>query len=217
MEPGKSRTPGMGRGLTTLPEVPCEEMRRHPFLRSVCYTEKRSLAPAVPPMSRTRQFVSWIEAATWMALILCLSGDSFAEPRTLDTLKFWVTVFHLPLSETSLALINLVVRKTGHFGEFFVLGLLLYRALSGGIGKFDLRTAGQVSALGAFCAFADELHQVFAPSRTPSIRDVALDFTGVVASQLWIFFRSEISSRVTSTENSTERSVGPGCKSEAPE
>jgi len=159
-------------------------------------------------MNKAVGAIRWAEVAAWVALIFMLSGESFAASRTLIALQYWVALLHLPISRSSLVFIHLVIRKTAHFGEFLVLGLLLYRAFSGGTARFFPRTACWVLGAGLFCALADELHQFFARSRTPSLRDSAMDFAGVIASQLWILFRSAVSTGHASTKKAEPRHPG---------
>ena len=161
-------------------------------------------------MNRTESVVQWAEVVAWMVLILSLSGDSFQSSRTLIALQYWVAFFDLPISTTNLVLLHGVLRKSAHFGEFFVLGILLYRALSGKLATFRVKVACWVMILGLLLALADEFGQVFANHRTPSIRDSALDFAGVIASQLWILFRFALSRGVVTGKNSGRgRSVEP--------
>lgn len=144
-------------------------------------------------MTKFERIVYWAEVAGWMVLIYYLSGDSFAYSRTLIALRYWSSVFHLPLTEADLQLINLILRKTAHVTEYFILGLLLYHALSGGLISFRFSLACWVLAGGAAFALIDEFHQSFTTFRTPSLADSALDFSGVVTSQLWLLIRASVS------------------------
>lgn len=50
-------------------------------------------------------------------------------------------------------------------------------------------------------AFLDEFHQSFVPSRTPTVRDVALDTTGalfsIVLIRIWVATRVRLSERAS--------------------
>jgi len=83
-------------------------------------------------MRAPRQVAPGLEAAAWMGVVFSLSGDSFAASRTLAFLQRGNELFHLAFSEETLILLNADVRKTIHFAIYFVLGLLVYRALAGG-------------------------------------------------------------------------------------
>jgi VanZ family protein len=161
-------------------------------------------------MNRTESVVQWAEVVAWIVLIFSLSGDSFQSSRTLIALQYWVACFDLPISPPNVLLLHGVLRKVAHVGEFFVLGVLLYRALSGKLATFRLKVVCWVLVSGLLLALADEFRQVFANHRTASIRDSALDFAGVIASQLWILFRFALSPGVVAGKNpGREGSVGP--------
>jgi VanZ family protein len=141
-------------------------------------------------MRVTRQTLWWLEAAGWMVLIFSLSGESFAASRTLMVLQYFNHLFHLSLTQETLLLFNTVIRKTAHFGNYFVLGLLVNRAMAGGLFRFTWRRACWTMLVGLLYALSDEYHQSFTLSRTASLYDSGLDFTGVVASQLFILLSS---------------------------
>lgn len=142
-------------------------------------------------MNRIQGVLRWVEVLVWMSLILYLSGESFVASHTLVAMEYWVAFFNIPISGENLVLIQAGLRKGAHFGEFFVLGLLLYRALSGDLVNFRLKTAIWVLVIGLLCAIGDEFGQLFSTSRAPSLGDSALDFAGLVASQLCIVIRSD--------------------------
>ena len=135
----------------------------------------------------------WLEAVAWMGLIFSSSSDSFASSRTLAVLQYCNALFHLSLTGETLVLLNVAIRKTAHFGNYFVLGLLVYRALAGVIFRFTLRFACWTMLVGLLYALSDEYHQSFTRSRTPSLYDSGLDFAGVIAAQVFILLRSVFS------------------------
>ena len=141
-------------------------------------------------MRVTRQTLWWLEAVAWMGIIFSFSGDSFASSRTLTVLKYCNDLFHLSLTGDTLLLLNTAIRKTAHFANYFVLGLLVYRALAGGISRFTLRFACWAMFIGLLYALSDEYHQSFTHFRTPSLYDSGLDFSGVAAAQVFILFWS---------------------------
>ena len=144
-------------------------------------------------MRVTRQTLWWLEAAAWMGIIFSFSGDSFAASRTLTVLQYCNDLFHLSLTKETLLLLNWTIRKTAHFGNYFVLGLLVYRALAGGLFRFTLRCACWTLLVGLLHALLDEYHQSFTHFRTPSLYDSGLDFAGVAAAQVFILLRSVFS------------------------
>lgn len=76
-----------------------------------------------------------------------------------------------------------LIRKTAHFAEYTVLGLLLWK----NAGLLPWRTASRRFAIvtaGFFIPFADETIQLFTEGRSGQISDVWLDMSGVCAGVL---------------------------------
>ena len=91
----------------------------------------------------------------------------------------------------TLDLIHEFMRKSVHFVNYFVLGLLLYRALRGQNKGWALRWALLAVLLAFTYAASDEYHQSFEAGRGPSALDALLDTSGASAAQviLWTFLR----------------------------
>jgi VanZ family protein len=98
---------------------------------------------------------TWLPPIVWMAIIFAFSARHGGG--------------HLPTAE-------IIVRKLGHVTGYFVLTLLLVRAL---------RRSGVVPAVPVAAAVAlvyaasDEWHQSFVPGRTATPRDVGIDAVGM--------------------------------------
>lgn len=72
----------------------------------------------------------------------------------------------------------------GHFGGYFLLGALLYRALAGGIFRWKV-SAAWLALLGATAyGVLDEIHQMYVPGRHASAVDVMVDAVGAAAALL---------------------------------
>ncbi|MDK2809237.1 MAG: hypothetical protein PWP24_1975 [Clostridiales bacterium] len=69
--------------------------------------------------------------------------------------------------------INYMVRKTAHFTEYTMLGLLLGLAFPNG-------SRYLLFEIGVAYAATDEFHQLFVSGRTPQVKDVAIDSMGVL-------------------------------------
>ena len=79
------------------------------------------------------------------------------------------------------------MRKLGHWTEYFVLAVLILRALRNETGKrWELRHAALTLVFIFVYALSDELHQVFVPSRTASFGDVMIDVLGGICGILWM-------------------------------
>ncbi|MCL7749033.1 VanZ family protein [Halalkalibacter alkaliphilus] len=73
--------------------------------------------------------------------------------------------------------IEFLIRKGAHFGFFFLLGFLTYRALWASGCMKKLSYFGSLLFVLLY-AISDEIHQAFTPNRTPLVQDVILDFSG---------------------------------------
>lgn len=129
--------------------------------------------------------------AVWALLIYGTSTSTFASPQTsriLVPLLHWL----LPgLAPGTLDLIHEVARKSVHFVNYFVLGVLLFRALRGGNKGWNRRWAILAVLLAFTYAGSDEFHQSFEAGRGPSAMDALLDTAGASAAQVvtWAFLR----------------------------
>ena len=122
----------------------------------------------------------WFLLVAWISVIFFFSTDSFSGDHTsriiLPVLKSLLPF----LSPDQLQIGHAICRKAGHILEYFVLGVLAWRAFRG-----DSRDGGAVwlqsAALVLMVAVTDEFHQSFVASRTSSIIDVGYDFIGGIA------------------------------------
>ena len=92
-------------------------------------------------------------------------------------------------SADTVFLVHHLIRKTAHFVEYFILSLLLLRAVRAERKGFTWRWALAALALAAGYAALDEFHQFFVPGRTASPWDVLLDTCGALMAQLWAAWR----------------------------
>jgi len=76
-------------------------------------------------------------------------------------------------------MIHKVIRKLAHSAEYFVLGLLLFRAFRGDSKELRIpRWVFYSFMVLVIYAASDELHQSFIFSRTASLYDVGIDVLG---------------------------------------
>ena len=132
----------------------------------------------------------WLPVLLWAAVIFLFSTEHFAAPqssRILGPLLHWLFPGITPEQVSS---VQFVVRKLGHYFEYFVLAVLLYRALhaeSGG--RSSIRPAATTMAFALVWAITDEFHQSLVPSRTASIVDVMIDGFGALCGTSWMYLR----------------------------
>ena len=92
-----------------------------------------------------------------------------ATPQTLESLHY-------------------VIRKCAHVLEYFVFGLLVFRAVRGPRRGWTARWATATLMVCGIFAAGDEFHQSFVPSRTASPWDALLDTSAAAAALflLWL-------------------------------
>jgi VanZ family protein len=130
----------------------------------------------------------WLAVLAWGTVIFLLSTERFGGAHTGAVILPILHVLFPSATPHELAALHQDVRKLAHFVEYFVLGLLLHRAL-GGRGPWTVRTAVVAVAFAAVWASLDEASQMLAEGRVAAPADVALDVSGAVAAQLVLVFR----------------------------
>src|SRR5438093_13620380 len=120
--------------------------------------------------SRGRAFLTdWGPACTWAALIFWFSTESFSASETSRFLGPTLNWFFPDLSPDRFATIHISLRKLGHWSEYFIFALLVFRALRY---RPDGTRSAFTTAISFLYAISDELHQAFVPGRTASFSDV---------------------------------------------
>lgn len=125
----------------------------------------------------------------WMSVIFIMSAqpaDKSSQVSGGIVSKLIATLFNkfetLSVEEQASItnLLTTIVRKTAHFLEYLILGLLTYFSLS----TLQSYKYKKITCM-IFCviyAISDEIHQYFVPGRACRIKDVIIDATGVAAS-----------------------------------
>ncbi len=123
----------------------------------------------------------YLPVLLWAAVIAVLSTSGFDTGFTYKLLKAANDFLELGFSAARLREINAVVRKLAHVSEYFILALLLWRALRRGREEaWRWSWAAGTLLLGAAWAGLDELHQVFERGRGSSVVDVGWDSLGLL-------------------------------------
>lgn len=126
----------------------------------------------------------WWPALLWAGVISTFSTGVFTSEHTsriIIPILRWL--FPRAPIETLQAM-HFVVRKCAHFTEYFILSLLVLRAIRAGRRENRLAWALLAILLVAGYASLDEFHQSFVPGRTAAVGDVLIDTSGGVAAQL---------------------------------
>lgn len=126
---------------------------------------------------KLRNLAKYSLVTAWMIVIFCFSKD----PATVSNEKSdfvieSLTAIGIDVGGMFGKMSTFIVRKMGHFTEYFILCALLIFALKG---KFKIKSNYMVSIVITFLyACSDEFHQLFVPGRSGRIIDVLIDTTG---------------------------------------
>ena len=140
---------------------------------------------------RNSRLQSWLLVLLWALLIYISSTSAFASPQT-SRIIIPLLPFLLPRAESAtLDLLHEVARKSAHFVNYAVLGILLFRALRTPHQGWALRWALWAVLIAGTYACSDEYHQSFEAGRGPSAMDALLDTTGATTAQVvtWLILK----------------------------
>ena len=120
-----------------------------------------------------------------MSFIFWMSTGTFSAENTSSILEPLVLFFLPSVTHQQIDTIHAAIRKSAHISEYFMLGILLFRAFSKSTIKTGLYRSAFFSVLAVFLyAASDEFHQSFVSTRTASAVDVGIDTLGGVLAQI---------------------------------
>jgi VanZ family protein len=134
----------------------------------------------------------WLPVCLWALLMSIASTDTFSSEHTSRIILPLLQALLPHATAATLELTHFTIRKSTHFVEYFILSVLLLRAVRGNRGGWMIRWALGALVIAALFSMLDEFHQSFVPSRTASPWDSLLDTTGAAFAQLaaWNWLRS---------------------------
>jgi len=139
-----------------------------------------------------RKGIKWICFLSWLFLIFYFSHQPGTQSTELSdsVVHIFDSVFHNSWISKSLLDVTLLVRKSAHFGEYFILGIFtvwLFREYISSWKHIFL-----FAFLFCVCyAMSDEFHQLFILGRSGKLFDVFIDgsgaFFGIIFTTIWHF------------------------------
>jgi VanZ family protein len=126
-----------------------------------------------------------------------MSTDSFSSENTSSVLMP-ILQFLLPgITSAAADIIHAGIRKCAHITEYFILGVLLFRAFQGEAKENKSWQWASLSIMVIILyAAGDEFHQSFTSTRGASIIDVGIDIAGGMLAQIagiaWHFFKRKM-------------------------
>lgn len=120
---------------------------------------------------KSKKIFSILLAIIWMALIFIMS--SFSSNESSNQSNYIVEIINSIFNITNIEVLNIIVRKTAHFTEYFILGLLVYNMIH----IHNQKTYISI-IICILYAISDEIHQIFVPGRNCQLLDIAIDGIG---------------------------------------
>jgi VanZ family protein len=135
--------------------------------------------------SNRRRLEFWISAWSPVVLgvtvIITESTVYFGSDRTSGPLRWLFQILFGPVSAAHWQIIHHLIRKSGHFLGYGLIGLAWLRAWRMTLPASQFLAHAALALCGtALLASWDEWHQSFLPNRTSSPWDVLLDCTGAL-------------------------------------
>jgi VanZ family protein len=135
----------------------------------------------------------WLPVVLGVAVIALESTEFMGSDHTRGPLRWLFQAIFGPIGDARWDDIHHLIRKSGHFLGYGVIGLAWLRAWWMTLPHSRFLPDAFLALLGtALVASADEWHQAFLPNRTGSPWDVLLDCCGAITLQLlvYIFMRT---------------------------
>jgi VanZ family protein len=122
---------------------------------------------------------AWWPVAVSIAVIATESTEAFGSNHTSGPLRWIFQALFGPVSDAHWEIIHHIIRKSGHFLGYGVVGLAWLRAWRMTLPAARPLAQAALALLGTvLLASWDEWHQSFLPNRTSSPWDVLLDCVG---------------------------------------
>lgn len=136
----------------------------------------------------------WGPAVVWFGVMTFLSTDSFSAQNTSQVVYQIFRAIGIPYVHWEFY--HFLVRKSAHIMEFAVFSGLMFHAFRGTTLP-ELRRAWAPQwawwawGVCVLAGAANEIQQIFVPSRTPALHDVVIDSAGAALAQLliWLVLR----------------------------
>ena len=135
---------------------------------------------------KNRIIFSWILLVIWMIFIFYMSAQpaDISNSQSGFVIKLLQSI-GIDSSGNNIDLLTTIVRKSAHFSEYAILGLLSYNVMKNYFTKKRARIVAVLIVF--FYACSDEFHQLFVSGRAGKITDVIIDTSGGIFSVLVIW------------------------------
>jgi VanZ family protein len=153
--------------------------------------QDKQLELVAPPGNR-RTFMFWLKV--WLPVVVTIaviateSTKYFGADQTSGPLRVAYQYLFGPVDDDSWLAIHHMIRKTGHFIGYGLVGLSLLRAWWLTLPRSSFLQDALLALMGtAVVASTDEFHQTLLPNRTGLASDVVIDCAGALVLQLLVY------------------------------
>jgi VanZ family protein len=130
----------------------------------------------------------WLPVVIGISVIVFESTEWLGSDKTSPPLRRLFEAIFGHLSDANWTVVHHLIRKTGHFIGYGLIGLAWLRAWWFTLTRSQFFTDSLLALLGtALVASCDEWHQTYLPNRTGTPWDVLLDCTGAIVLQLIVY------------------------------
>ncbi|NFG25426.1 VanZ family protein [Clostridium botulinum] len=124
-----------------------------------------------------RKVINWILLILWMIIIFAMSNQpAVVSDKQSGLVITTLTNLGIDMNGIFGELANFIVRKTAHFLEYMILGILILNVLEIHYTRQKIRLLGVLLVF--LYASSDEIHQLFVQGREGAFRDVVIDTFG---------------------------------------
>ncbi len=153
----------------------------------------------------------WLPVVLWLVVIAIESTNLMSSAHTGSVLYSLLKTIFGPIDPHRFDVFHHILRKTGHFTGYGILGLLFFRAIQHTVLELQCnisptRENKRQRVFGWACeavlctagvAALDEWHQTFIPSRTGAVHDVVLDTLGAIFILAIIVIANSLKPKIT--------------------
>ena len=134
--------------------------------------------------------ISILLVIIWMLFIFIMSSSNSTQSDNQS--GFIVNIISNILNIENTDTLNFIIRKTAHFTEYFILGLLTHNMIH----NYNKKTYISI-IICILYAISDELHQLITPGRSCQILDILIDSSGSILGiyLLFIYFKIKNSNK----------------------
>ncbi|MDE3149711.1 MAG: VanZ family protein [Acidobacteriota bacterium] len=131
---------------------------------------------------------AWLPVVLGILVIAVESTLYFGAEYTSGPFRWVFQAIFGPVSDARWGIIHLLIRKSGHFLGYGLIGLAWLRAWWMTLPHSRFLSVSALALLGtAIVSASDEFHQFFLPDRTGTPWDVLLDCCGAIVMQMLVY------------------------------